>query len=65
MLNVQEVFSCNCSCLPNLEKEMVTHSSLVAWKIHGQRRLVDYIPWGHKRVGHHLVSKQQQLLLSS
>ena len=31
-----------------LEKEMATHSSILAWKSHGQRRLVGYSPWGHK-----------------
>ena len=27
---------------------------------HGQRSLVGYSPWGRKRVGHHLATKQQQ-----
>ena len=31
-----------------LEKEMTTHSSIPAWKIHGQRSLVGYNPWDHK-----------------
>ena len=31
-----------------LEKEMATHSSTVAWKIHGQRSLVGYSSWGRK-----------------
>ena len=31
-----------------LEKEMTTHSSILAWKIHGQRSLVGYSPWDHK-----------------
>ena len=31
-----------------LEKEMATHSSILAWKIHGQRSLVGYSPWGRK-----------------
>ena len=31
-----------------LEKGMATHSSILAWRIHGQRRLVGYSPWGHK-----------------
>ena len=31
-----------------LEKEMATHSSTPAWKIHGQRSLVGYSPWGRK-----------------
>ena len=29
-----------------LEEEMATHSSILAWKIHGQRSLVGYSPWG-------------------
>ena len=29
-------------------------------KSHGQRSLLAYSPWGHKRVGHNLVTKQQQ-----
>ena len=31
-----------------LEKEMATHSSILAWKIHGQRSLVGYSPGGRK-----------------
>ena len=31
-----------------LEKERATHSSILAWKIHGQRSLAGYSPWGHK-----------------
>ena len=31
-----------------LEKEVTTHSSILAWKIHGQRSLVGYSPWDHK-----------------
>ena len=33
---------------------------LLPGKSHGQRSLVDCSPWGHKRVGHDLASKQQQ-----
>jgi len=29
-----------------LEKEMATHSSILAWEIHGQRILVGYSPGG-------------------
>ena len=32
----------------SLEEEMATHSSILAWEIHGQRRLVGYSPWGCK-----------------
>ena len=31
-----------------LEKEMATHSSILAWKIHGQRSLAGYCLWGYK-----------------
>ena len=32
----------------SLEKEMATHSSILAWRIHEQRSLVDYSRWSHK-----------------
>ena len=31
-----------------LEKEMATHSSILAWRIHGQRSLAGYSPRGWK-----------------
>ena len=34
-----------------LEKEMATHSSILAWEIHGQKSLVGCSPWGHKESG--------------
>ena len=37
--------------VPGVEKEMATHSSILAWKSHGQRSLVGYSPWV-QRVGH-------------
>ena len=39
-----------------LEKEMATHSSILAGKSHGQRSLVGYRPRGHKES----VTKQQK-----
>ena len=27
---------------------MATHFSILAWRIHGQRSLLGYSPWGHK-----------------
>ena len=33
-----------------LEKEMATHSSVLAWEIPGQRNLVGYSPWGCKEL---------------
>ena len=32
----------------SLEKEMATHSSILAWKSHGLRKLVSYHRWDHK-----------------
>ena len=29
-----------------LEKEMATHSGILAWRIPGQRSLAGYSPWG-------------------
>ena len=31
-----------------LEKEMATHSSILAWRIPWTRSLRDYSPWGHE-----------------
>ena len=31
-----------------LEKGMPTHSSILAWRFHGQKSLASYSPWGHK-----------------
>ena len=31
-----------------LEKEVATHSSILAGKSHGQRSLAGYSSWGHK-----------------
>ena len=45
---------------------MVTHSSIPVFlpgKSYGQRSLSGYSPWGHKRVGYNLETKQQQILL--
>ena len=32
----------------SLEKEMATHSSVLAWRIQGQRSLAGYSLWGRK-----------------
>ena len=34
-----------------LEEGMGTHSSILAWKIHGERSLAGYSPWGRKESG--------------
>ena len=44
----------------SLEKEMATHSSILAVKYQGWRSVVGYSPFGHKRVGHDLATKQGQ-----
>jgi len=44
----------------NLEKEMASHSNILAWEIHGQRSPMGYSAWGHKRVRQDLATKQQQ-----
>ena len=33
-----------------LEKRMATHSSILAWRIHGQRSLAGFGPWGCKEL---------------
>ena len=33
-----------------LEKEMATHSSILAWKPHGRRSLVSYSPWSREEL---------------
>ena len=40
-----------------LEKEMATHSSILAWRIPWTEEPDGYSP-GHKRFGHDLVTKQ-------
>ena len=42
-----------------LEEEVATYSSILAWEIPWTEEPGGYIPWGHKRVGHNLVTKQQ------
>ena len=33
-----------------LEKSTAAHSTILAWRIHGQRNLVGYVSWGHKEL---------------
>ena len=47
-----------------LDKEMATHSSILAWEMHGQRSLVCYNSWGCKRVRYNLVTKKQEQSMS-
>ena len=45
-----------------LEEEMAAHSSILAWKIHGQRGLAGYSPWGRRRVRHNFTTKHHHQL---
>ena len=40
-----------------LEKEMATHSSILAWEIPWAEELAGYSLWVGKRVGHNLATK--------
>ena len=42
----------------SLEKEMESGPAFLLEVSHGQRSLAGYSPWGRKRVGHNLVTKQ-------
>ena len=42
-----------------LGREMTTHSSILAWEIPLQRNMVGCSPWDYKKVGHDVVTKQQ------
>ena len=42
-----------------LQKEHVTHSNIIAWKIPWTEDPIGgYSPWSHKRVGYDLATKQ-------
>ena len=45
-----------------LEKEMATHYSILAWEIPGTEKSSGLQSMGSQRVGHNLVTKQQQSL---
>ena len=61
-LPIQELWFQSLGQKDLLEKEMATHSSIFAWEIPWtERRLMGYSPWGRKRVGHDLETKQQQM----
>ena len=46
-----------------LEKEMATHSNILAWEISWTEEPGGlYSPWGLKRVRHDLTTKQQMMI---
>ena len=47
---MQETWVQSLGCEVHLKKEMATHSSILAWKIHGQRSLVGYSLQSHKEL---------------
>ena len=51
--------------MANLEKEMATHSSILAWEISGTEEPSDYSPWGCKEsdMTEHACPTQWQLCL--
>ena len=52
MLEPQETRVRSLSLEDPLEEEMATHSSILAWEIHGQRSRVGLQAMGSQRVGH-------------
>ena len=59
MQEMQETWVCSLDHEDHLEKEMAIHSGILAWRIHRQRSLVGYSPWGHKE-----LDMTEQLTLS-
>ena len=48
-----------------LAKEMVTHSSSLAWEVHGQRSLAGFSPWGCTELGQNLVTEHAHRQVST
>ena len=48
---MQETHEQSLSMEDPLEEGLATHSNNLAWRNHGQRSLVGYIPWGPKELG--------------
>ena len=44
--------------IPGLGRKWQPTSTFLPEKSHGQRSLAVHSPWGHKRVGHDLATKQ-------
>ena len=47
---IQEIWVWSMGQADPLEKKMATHSSILAWRIHGQRSLKGYSPWDRKEL---------------
>ena len=48
LLAMQETWVRSLGWEDHLEKEMATHSSILAWRIPWMEDLAGYSPWGHK-----------------
>ena len=57
MKETQETWVLSLGWKDTLEGEIATHSNILAWKSPGQRSLMGYRLWGHKRVGHDLATE--------
>ena len=60
LLLMQETWVQSLGWEDTLEKEMATHSSILAWKIPWMGSMAGPSLWRHKGVGHDLVSKQPE-----
>ena len=58
-LPMQEMWVRSLGREDSLEKETAVTPVFLPGTSHGQRGLVGYSPWGCKRVGHNLATKQQ------
>ena len=59
----QETWIKSLSQEDSLEREMATHSIILAWEIPRTQELGGLQSMGSQRVGHNLVTKQQQEVL--
>ena len=57
---MQEMWVCYLDQEDPLEKEMATHSSILVWEIPWTEETGGLQSMGSQRVGHNLVTKQQQ-----
>ena len=59
MQGMQEMWAWFLGCEGPLEKEMATHSSIIAWEIPWTEEPGGLQSMGLQRVGHNLATKQQ------
>ena len=54
---MQETWVCSLGWKDSLEKEMATHSSILAWKVPWTEEPGGLLSTGSQRVGHNLATK--------